>query len=162
VVDSHLALPVVHAALAELRGSDFVPARSLRELPFAMTAHVVYPELDPDRPATTSRRVIARTIRGELGVQGLLLSDDLAMHALTGGPAERALAALDAGCDLALYCPGRIDETRAVLQAAPPLAASLQARLEGVLAALAAAPIEPLDPERAQARLDALLAGVVA
>ena len=161
-VDSHLALPVVAATLAALRGSDFVPVPRLRDLPFAMTAHVVYPELDPHRPATTSRRVIGRVIRGELGVQGLLLSDDLAMQALSGAPAERALAALEAGCDLALYCPGRIDETRAVLQAVPPLADSLQARLDGVMAALAAAPIEPVEPARAEARLTALLAGVVA
>ena len=162
VVDSHLALPVVEAAVADLRGSDFVPGRRLRDLPFAMTAHVVYPHLDPDRPATTSRQVIARTIRGEIGVQGLLLSDDLAMNALSGTPAERALAALEAGCDLALYCPGRIDDNRAVLQAVPPLAASLQARLEGVMAALAASPIEPLTPDRAEARLNDLLAGAVA
>ena len=87
--------------------------------------------------------MIARTIRGELGVQGLLFSDDLAMQALAGDPADRALAALEAGCDLALFCPGRIDDNRAVLQAVPPLAPSLLARLDGVLAALAEqAPIE--------------------
>jgi beta-N-acetylhexosaminidase len=162
VVDSHLALPVVGATVADLRGADFVPVLRLRDLPFAMTAHVVYPELDPERPATSSRRVIANIIRGELGVQGLLLSDDLAMNALSGDPAERALAALEAGCDLALYCPGQIEATRVVLQAVPRLAPSLQARLEGIMAALAVAPVEPLDANGTEARLAALLAGAVA
>ena len=133
VVDSHLELPLVEASLAVLRASDFAPVASLRDLPFAMTAHVVFPALDPSCPATTSREVIARTIRGALGVQGILLSDDLAMQALSGAPADRAVAALDAGCDLALFCPGRIEDSRAVLQAVPPLAPSLLARLDGVL-----------------------------
>lgn len=162
VVDSHLALPVVSASAAVLRASDFVPAMALAHLPFAMTAHVVYPALDADRPATTSRTVIAGTIRGELGVQGMLLSDDLAMQALLGEPADRALAALEAGCDLALFCPGRIEATRAVLQAVPPLAPSLLARLDGTLAALAGRPPEPFDADRAGALLDELLRGAVA
>jgi beta-N-acetylhexosaminidase len=162
VVDSHLVLPVVAAARGELGPADFAPFRALRHAPFAMTAHVVYPELDPERPATTSPTVIARTIRGELGIQGLLLSDDLAMGALSGAPADRARAALEAGCDLALYCTGRLEENRTVLKAAPPLAPSLLARLEGMMAALASAPIEPLDPDRAEARLLSLLHGPIA
>lgn len=162
VVDSHLALPVVRASVAALRATDFVPAMALAHLPFAMTAHVLYPALDADRPATTSRTVIAGTIRGELGVQGVLLSDDLAMQALAGEPADRALAALEAGCDLALYCPGRIEDTRAVLQAVPPLAPSLQARLDGTLAALAGRPVEPFDADRATERLDELRLGIAA
>jgi beta-N-acetylhexosaminidase len=162
VVDSHLTLPIVSATAAELRAADFVPCRALRDLPFAMTAHVVYPDVDPGRPATTSPSVIARVIRGELGVQGLLLSDDLAMAALSGDPADRAIAALEAGCDLALYCTGRIEETRAVLQAVPPLAPSLLARLEGTVRSLASGPVEPFDPDRAEAHLADLLAGQVA
>jgi beta-N-acetylhexosaminidase len=106
--------------------------------------------------------VIAGVIRGELGVQGLLLSDDLAMDALSGDPADRAVAALEAGCDLALYCTGRLEETRAVLQATPSLAPSLLARLEGTVRSLAAGPVEPFDPDRAEARLADLLAGQVA
>jgi beta-N-acetylhexosaminidase len=162
VVDSHLALPVVHDAVAMLDEADFAPFRALRHAPFAMTAHLVYTGLDPERPATTSRRVIARVVRGELGLQGILLSDDLAMQALSGAPAERALAALEAGCDLALFCPGRLAETRAVLQAVPPLAPSLAARLEGVMTALAATPIPPFDADAATARLGTLLSGAVA
>jgi beta-N-acetylhexosaminidase len=162
VVDSHLELPLVAASLAELRAGDFAPVASLRDLPFAMTAHVVFPALDPARPATTSREVIARTIRGALGVQGILFSDDLAMQALSGLPADRALAALEAGCDLALFCPGRLADNRAVLQAVPLLAPSLLARLDGVLATLADAPAEAFDAPRAERRLGDLLAGTVA
>lgn len=162
LVDSHCTLPVVPVAASELMACDLVPFRSLREAPFAMTAHVVYPELDPLHAATVSRRVIARVIRGELGIQGLLLSDDLAMEALAGDPAQRARAALEAGCDLALYCTGRLEETRAVLEAAPPLAPSLLARLEGSLHALAARPPQPFVAEAGQSRLAELLAGTVA
>ena len=162
VVDSHLELPLVKASLAVLRASDFAPVASLRDLPFAMTAHVVFPALDPSCPATTSREVIARTIRGALGVQGILLSDDLAMQALSGAPADRAVAALDAGCDLALFCPGRIEDSRAVLQAVPPLAPSLLARLDGVLGTLAEPGSEQFDPDAAERRLASLLVGTVA
>jgi len=162
VVDSHLELPVVKASLAELADGDFEPVRALAHLPFAMTAHVVYPALDPELPATTSGQVITATIRGKLGVRGLLLSDDLAMNALSGAPADRAVAALAAGCDLALYCPGRIDDSRAVLQAVPTLAPSLLARLDGVLGALRQAGIEPFSPEPAAERLAQLLGGTVA
>jgi beta-N-acetylhexosaminidase len=162
VVDSHLELPVVKASLAELADGDFEPVRALAHLPFAMTAHVVYPALDPELPATTSGQVITATIRGNLGVRGLLLSDDLAMNALSGAPADRAVAALAAGCDLALFCPGRIDDSRAVLQAVPTLAPSLLARLDGVLGALRQAGIEPFSPELAAERLAQLLGGTVA
>ena len=113
-----------------------------------MTAHVVYPDLDPERPATT-RRVIA-------GDPGRARRPRAAAQRRpgdgrpSGDPAGRAVAALEAGCDLALYCSGRLEETRAVLQAAPPLAPSLVARLEGDLASLAARPVEPFDPDRAR------------
>lgn len=156
LLDSHLSLPVVTAIRAELAVADLVPFGRLRNAPFAMTAHVVFTDLDPERAATLSRRVIADVIRGELGIQGLLLSDDLAMHALVGEPGERARMALEAGCDLALYCTGRIEETEAVLAAAPALAPSLVARLEGVLAR---ASIEPFDAALGQKRLETLLAG---
>ena len=162
LVDSHLELPIVDASAGELAEADFVPVRALANLPFAMTAHVVYPAIDPERPATTSRRVITKLLRGTLGVQGMLLSDDLAMHALRGAPADRALAALAAGCDLAVYCPGRIDDNRAVLQAVPPLAPSLLARLDGVIGTLGQVEIEPFDPDRAERRLASLLGGTVA
>ena len=95
--DSHEALPRVSASLDELRACDFRPFRALAGLPVAMTAHVVYEAVDPDRPATTSHRVIADVVRGEIGFDGLLLTDDLSMKALSGSFRSRAEAAFRAG-----------------------------------------------------------------
>ena len=94
-----------------------------------MTAHVVFADLDPANPATLSPTVIAGTVRGRIGFAGVLVSDDLDMGALSGPPEARALAALAAGCDLALYCPGDAAGTRAVLVAAPALTDAARARL---------------------------------
>ena len=115
-VDSHFALPRVAAPMAELQ-ADFHPFIANRGLPWAMTAHVLYTGLDPENPATVSPAIIGDVIRGVIGFKGILVSDDLAMGALRGSPAERALAALAAGCDLALYCPGDLAGNRAVLEA---------------------------------------------
>ncbi len=110
-VDSHLALPAVDAP-AEALEADFAPFRALRDMPWAMTAHVVYTAFDADAPATASRTVVERAIRGSIGFEGLLVSDDLCMKALTGGFGARARAALDAGCDVVLHCNGDLDEMR--------------------------------------------------
>jgi beta-N-acetylhexosaminidase len=115
-VDSHFALPRVDATADELE-ADFYPFIANNRLPWAMTAHVLFSALDPDLPATLSPRVIGRIIRGRIGFSGVLVSDDLAMHALRGAPAERAQAALAAGCDLALYCPGDLAGNTGVLEA---------------------------------------------
>jgi len=115
-VDSHFALPRIDASEAEL-AADFYPFTANNTLPWAMTAHIVYSALDPELPATLSQKVISRVIRGLIGFEGVLVSDDLAMQALTGTPAERAVAALAAGCDLALYCPGDMAGNATVLQA---------------------------------------------
>jgi beta-N-acetylhexosaminidase len=109
--DSHLTLPVVEDDEAE----DLEPFIHNAGLPWAMTAHIVFPKWDAAHPATQSASVISRIIRGRIGFQGLLLSDDLAMHALSGLPAERAALALAAGCDIALYCPGDAEGNEAVL-----------------------------------------------
>ncbi|MDD2704923.1 MAG: glycoside hydrolase family 3 N-terminal domain-containing protein, partial [Acidocella sp.] len=95
---------------------DLLPFIANKALPWAMTAHVVYEEIDPVNPATLSATVIRDVIRGQIGFTGTLISDDLAMGALTGAPAVRALAALKAGCDVALYCPGDFAGNRAVLE----------------------------------------------
>ncbi|MGB0670917.1 MAG: beta-N-acetylhexosaminidase [Rhodospirillales bacterium] len=102
--DSHKALPVVKADRAALESIDFPPFLDLRDAPWAMTAHVVYEAFDKAAPATTSKRVIEEVIRGICGFDGLLISDDLAMQALSGSLEERAEAVLAAGCDLVLYC----------------------------------------------------------
>ena len=124
-VDSHLELPVVPGGLT----ADLAPFRRNRRLPWAMTAHILYPALDPVHPATLSAEIIARWIRGRIGFDGVLVSDDLAMHALSGTPAGRAAAALEAGCDLAMYCAGDHDATAAVLHASTPLTAAAEMRL---------------------------------
>ncbi len=120
--DSHLALPVVGADLATLAATDFVPFQALADLPAAMTGHVVYAAIDASRPATTSAIVIRDIIRGRIGFDGLLMSDDMSMKALSGDYGERTAAIHDAGCDIVLHCNGRIEEMRAVADAAPRLA----------------------------------------
>ncbi len=112
--DSHLELPRVAASREELSAHDFVPFRSLAHCPMAMTAHVVYEAIDPARPGTISPRVVKEAIRGEIGFEGLLLSDDLSMNALSGTLAARTRAALFADCDIALHCNGKLEEMREV------------------------------------------------
>lgn len=119
--DSHHSLPVITASLAQLEASDFVPFRALRTMPLGMVAHVVYTALDAERPASVSARVIGEVIRGRIGFTGLLLSDDLAMAALSGSAAERAAAVLEAGCDVALHCTGDAAEMAAVAAVVPRL-----------------------------------------
>lgn len=114
MVDSHAELPCVWERDLS---ADFYPFEANNALPWAMTAHVIYEAYDPELPATISRKVIQRVIRGMIGFSGVLVSDDLAMHALSGTPAERAVAALAAGCDIALYCPGDMAGNLAVLEA---------------------------------------------
>src|SRR6201996_1076565 len=112
--DSHLALPRVSASARELSASDFITFRGLNTCPIAMTAHVVYDSIDPQRPATTSPKVIRDVIRGEIGFDGLLMSDDLSMQALEGPLGSRAKAALFAGCDIVLHCNGDMDEMKQI------------------------------------------------
>src|SRR5262249_29144745 len=120
-VDSHRALPVVDTGEAELAASDFAPFRLLADMPWAMTAHIVYPALDPQHPATLSPTVIEQTIRGTIGFSGVLVSDDLGMGALSGTLPERVQGALAAGCDLAMHCRAVLADMEAAAAAAPPL-----------------------------------------
>ncbi len=153
--DSHLALPRVPATVEELSASDFVTFRSLDQCPIAMTAHVVYESIDPQRPATTSPKVIRDVIRGEIGFNGLLMSDDLSMKALDGPLSVRTKAALFAGCDLVLHCNGDMDEMRDVASEVKALEGLMQKRSEQALAQLRAP--APFDPAAAAARLTSLL-----
>lgn len=138
MADSHLALPVVHTPLAELEAHDFAPFRALNDLPMAMTAHVVFTAVDPAAPVTVSEKAIREVIRGYIGFDGLLMSDDLTMKALKGTPGENARAALAAGCDLALHCTGDLDEMRAVAAESPALEGDARRRFEAALARLKA------------------------
>ncbi|MFQ5953648.1 MAG: beta-N-acetylhexosaminidase [Kiloniellales bacterium] len=155
--DSHVRLPVVEAPLAELEAQDLVPFRALAEMPWAMTAHVVYAAVDAARPATLSRKVIESVIRGAIGFEGVLISDDLAMAALSGRPGERAAGAIAAGCDLVLHCTADIGVMRSVAAAVGRLSGRGWARVLGA-AERVAAPPTGLEPDAAQARLDTLLA----
>ncbi|HHN67345.1 MAG TPA: beta-N-acetylhexosaminidase [Thermopetrobacter sp.] len=116
--DSHAALPRVAAPLDELADVDFRPFAALADAPMAMTAHVVYEAIDPANPATLSKQVIATVIRGRIGFAGLLMSDDLGMHALSGSMRERTERALAAGCDVVLHCSGDLAEMEQVAEAA--------------------------------------------
>jgi beta-N-acetylhexosaminidase len=106
-----------------------VPFARNADLPWMMTAHIVYPAFDPALPATLSPIVIREVIRRRIGFQGVLVTDDLAMKALAGEPAALAVAALAAGCDLALYCSGEYAPTEALLARCPPLSDPARSRL---------------------------------
>jgi len=154
--DSHLELPRVTASEDELERTDFLPFKLLADLPIAMTAHVVYEAIDAERPATVSRKAIDRVIRGFIGFDGLLMSDDLSMKALAGSFAERTRGALEAGCDLALHCNGNFAEMREIADAAPPLAGKALDRAEKAMERLNSAP-ENLDRTEAWSRFSAMI-----
>lgn len=153
--DSHLELPVVDAP-ADVLLADAEPFRRLASSPFAMTAHIRYTALDAARPATQSAAVLEGFVRGRLGFEGALVTDDISMKALGGTLAERVRAALDAGCDLALYCRGDLGEAVEVLEAAGRLRGRSLARVDAALARRR--PPAPLDPAAAARRLNDLLA----
>ncbi len=156
LTDSHQQLPVVDTAAEDLEAADFHPFQALKEMPWAMTAHVVYQALDRDHPATTSEKVIAKTIRGDIGFAGVLVSDDIGMKALTGPYDERAAAVLAAGGDLVLHCSGDLAEMEAVAAGAGPLGPETVARLARGEAMLGKT--GDWDAGAAQKRLDEILA----
>jgi beta-N-acetylhexosaminidase len=132
--DSHLNLPVVDTDRATLEKTDFAAFRPLSSLPLGMTAHVVFSAIDAVQPATTSAIMIRDVIRGSIGFEGLLMSDDVSMGALSGTLAERSRAALAAGCDLVLHCNGDLAEMCEVADASPVLAGEAAKRAERALA----------------------------
>lgn len=133
--DTHFELPTVAASRAELQDRDFAPFRALAGEAMAMSAHVVFSDIDPDNPATTSKTVIADVIRGEIGFDGLLMSDDVSMNALSGDFAARAGAIFGAGCDVSLHCNGVRAEMEAVASVTPLLSGDALRRTKAVLAA---------------------------
>ena len=155
--DSHLSLPRVDASLEDLRARDFVPFRALAHLPAAMTAHVVYEAIDRDRPGTISRRVVQDVVRGEIGFQGLLFTDDLSMKALSGSFRGRTEEAIAAGCDVALHCCGDLDEARGVAEGAPILAGDALRRVQAAMAVIDREP-EAFDPVDARLAFETSLA----
>jgi beta-N-acetylhexosaminidase len=154
--DTHFLLPVVETPAFELDRTDFAAFRPLKDLPMAMTAHVVFSALDGAQPATTSATIIADVIRGSIGFQGLLMSDDVSMNALAGTIADRSVASIAAGCDMILHCNGKADEMAEVAANTPLLAGAALARANAALTARK--PRQPLDRKQARAELDALVA----
>ena len=153
-VDSHLALPELDAP----QERELEPFRANADLPWGMTAHILFRDIDAARPATLSAMVISSVVRGRIGFDGVLISDDLAMQALSGPPALRALRALEAGCDLALFCPGGAADNRAVLGALPEISPQTEARLSRARAWLAIRKQDGMELNAVMQELGALLA----
>jgi beta-N-acetylhexosaminidase len=151
------ALPVVKDSRETLEASDFAPFRALRDMPWGMTAHIVYAAIDAERAGTLSPSVIAQAIRGAIGFDGVLITDDLSMRALGGSFASRSAGALAAGCDLALHCNGDMTEMKEVAAAVAPLSAGSRARVDRAEDRRQAR--EPIDRGALEARFRALLAG---
>lgn len=155
--DSHHDLPVVDASLADLRAHDFRPFRHLADMPLAMTAHVVFTALDPRHPATVSRKIVREIMRGEIGFDGLIMTDDISMKALSGSFEAKARAAIRAGVDVVLHCHGIMEEMIAVAGAVPEMTGARARRAAVALGRIRHEP-EPIDLEAARAELAAALA----
>jgi beta-N-acetylhexosaminidase len=153
--DTHFRLPEVDTSKAELERTDFAAFQPLADLPMAMTAHVVFSALDPAQPATTSATIIEQVIRGVIGFQGLLMSDDVSMNALAGSIAERTRAIIGAGCDMVLHCNGKLDEMREVARETPELTGEALKRAKRALASRQ--PPQAFDRLAARAELDRLI-----
>ncbi len=157
LADSHHKLPVVDTPRATLEATDFAAFRPLAGLPLGMTAHVVFSAIDPAQPATTSVTMVQQVIRGFIGFQGLLMSDDVSMNALSGTIAERSHAALAAGCDVVLHCNGDLAEMAQVAGAAPELTGAAAKRADAALAARGAR--EAFDLDAARQTFNQMIAG---
>ena len=132
-VDSHLDLPRVDAPRAELDDWDFAPFAALADIPMGMTAHIVFSGIDADAPATTSAKMM-EVIRKDIGFDGLLMTDDLSMEALSGTIAQRAADSIAAGCDIILHCNGKAAEMQVVADATGPMSAAAITRANRALA----------------------------
>ncbi len=154
-VDSHLALPVVTASRLDLESVDFVPFTALASCPMAMTAHVIFSNIDPDRPATLSRKVVRHVIRRVIGFNGLLLTDDLSMKALSGSLTQKAADAYEAGCDILLHCNGVMDEMQEIAAAAIEMNTKTARRAKAALK-LKRKP-QPFDEKQALGDLEAIM-----
>jgi beta-N-acetylhexosaminidase len=154
--DSHFRLPVVNESYDALSRSDFVPFKALAHMPSAMTAHVVFADIDSANPASTSAKVTREIIRGDIGFDGLLMSDDLSMKALAGPMRQRAEAVLRAGSDIALHCNGDMREMRAAAEGVGELAGAAKARFARAFAVTRKR--EDFDREEAERQL-AILKG---
>ena len=156
--DSHKDLPVIDAPLDELRRVDFAPFKVLRDMPIAMTAHVIYEAFERAAPVSVSDKAISALIREEIGFDGFLICDDVSMEALDGSIAARTAAVLAAGCDGALHCNGDFDEMTEVAQNSPVLAGQAALRFQRSFDMISKA--EPFDEADALALLDEAWCGL--
>lgn len=154
LVDSHADLPRISASLSDLKAQDFAPFAAMSDMPMGMTAHAIFETIDPDEPATTSATVIAEIIRGHIGFDGLLMSDDISMDALSGDYFDRSRRILAAGCDIVLHCHGIMEQLRDVARACPEAGAETQARSAAALARIA---IDSSDEPACRAEFETLL-----
>lgn len=154
--DTHKELPVVTASDEELE-IDIEPFRTLSAHPLGMSAHIVFSAWDPDNPATLSETVVSDIIRGKIGFDGLLLSDDIDMQALKGSIPDRGAAALAAGCDIILNCWAKMDDQRAIAERSPSMSEKTKLRLDRVHDAMGDAP-DDIETGELLAKRDALLA----
>ncbi|WP_373635498.1 glycoside hydrolase family 3 N-terminal domain-containing protein [Yoonia sp. SS1-5] len=154
-VDGHKALPAVHLPKADLIARDFAPFKALGDIAMGMTAHIVFSDIDPDAPATTSPAMM-QVIRNEIGFDGLIMTDDLSMEALSGSLATRATAAINAGCDIILHCNGDATEMQEVAQAAGNMTELAMTRANRALAQRM--PPQHIDITALEAEFEALLA----
>ena len=152
--DTHKAMPTVTASAAELE-SDLAPFKALNHAAIGMTGHLLFTAWDADNPATQSKIVVEQVIRGLIGYDGLLLTDDLDMEALNGTVPERAERAIAAGCDVALNCWARMDDMTGICARLPALGAAGQTRLDRALAGMGDA--QQADQAELLAKRDALL-----
>jgi beta-N-acetylhexosaminidase len=155
--DSHKHLPVVTTPWADLVSWDFAPFRALAGLPAAMVAHVVFTAIDAERPASVSPTIIRDVIRGHIGFDGVLFSDDLSMQALSGTIGQRTAAVLGAGCDIALHCNGQLAEMREVLDNSRPMDALACGRWQRAATAMMAP--QPAEIADLRTELGRLLSG---
>jgi beta-N-acetylhexosaminidase len=152
--DSHFQLPRVGEALDVLRDTDFAPFAALNDAVMGMTAHIVYDALDPELPATMSPAAL-NFIRNDLGFDGLIMTDDLSMRALTGSFEDRTTRSLEAGCDVVLHCNGNRREMQAVADSLPEIDGKVQERI--LRAESARDRCEAFDAQRGLFKLNALL-----
>jgi beta-N-acetylhexosaminidase len=157
MVDTHKEMPTVHASAEELE-RDLAPFRSLRHAKIGMTGHLKFPVWDDDWPATLSPSIIHDIIRGEIGFEGLLLTDDIDMEALSDTIPERSLRAHQAGCDLVLNCWAKMDDMVGICEKLPPMSEEVAERLDAALEETRVADAIPEEASDLLAKRDSLLA----
>lgn len=157
MVDTHKEVPTVHES-AEALEADIAPFRALNSAKIGMTGHLIFPVWDADNPATLSETIVRDIIRGEIGFEGLLLTDDIDMEALTDTIPVRSARAHAAGCDIVLNCWAKMDDMQGICEVLPAMSEAVTARLDAALEGTRIAQAIPERQSELLAKRDALLA----